>query len=86
MSRSVALGEHFEEFIDEQVKSGRFNNASEVMRAGLRLLEDSEKMRALRLEELRRLIRDGESSGQPVVADEVFDRLEAKYAGVASSE
>ena len=35
---NVSLGSHFEEFIDTQLKNGRFQNASEVVRAGLRLL------------------------------------------------
>ncbi len=39
---SVALGAHFEDFIQAQIAQGRYNNASEVIRAGLRLLEDDE--------------------------------------------
>ncbi|MBO7587902.1 MAG: type II toxin-antitoxin system ParD family antitoxin [Bacteroidaceae bacterium] len=46
---SVALGSHFEDFIQASISSGRYNNASEVVRSGLRLLEDQEqKMAALR--------------------------------------
>ena len=46
---SVALGPHFEDFIQASILSGRYNNASEVVRSGLRLLEDQEqKMTALR--------------------------------------
>jgi len=47
MPRSYALGERFERFIEEKVRSGRFGNASEVVRAGLRLLEDQERRREL---------------------------------------
>jgi antitoxin ParD1/3/4 len=79
MPRSFALGEHFERFIEERVSSGRFNNASEVVRAALRLLEDRERQRQLEIERLRREIEDGRRSGPPRPADEVFERLEAKY-------
>ena len=46
---SISLGTHFESFIENSVNDGRFNNASEVVRAGLRLLEEQEnKLIALR--------------------------------------
>ncbi|WP_325264822.1 type II toxin-antitoxin system ParD family antitoxin, partial [Flavobacterium sp.] len=46
---SISLGDHFESFIEHSIIDGRFNNASEVVRAGLRLLEDEEnKIIALR--------------------------------------
>ena len=53
MPTSVALSSHFETFVKEQVNAGRFNNVSEVVRAGLRLLEDQEEVRMLKLQELR---------------------------------
>jgi antitoxin ParD1/3/4 len=42
---NVAIGNHYEEFVKKQLESGRYNNASEVVRAGLRLLEDYEAAR-----------------------------------------
>lgn len=46
---SMALGDHFENFVDERISEGRFKNASEVIRAGLRLLEYEEnKIKILR--------------------------------------
>ena len=79
MPTSVALSAHFEAFIQEQVKSGRYNNASEVVRAGLRLLEDQNAQTRLQQEELRAAISAGLASGPGKSADAVFDRLETKY-------
>lgn len=56
---SVALGQHFEEFIQTSISSGRYNNASEVIRSGLRLLEDRERKMAA----LRSAIEEGLNSG-----------------------
>ena len=57
---SVTLGPHFEQFIDRQIADGRFGTVSEVIRAGLRILEEREA----RLEALRLALKEGESSGQ----------------------
>ena len=83
MPTSVALGSHFDKFIKKQLESGRFNNASEVVHAGLRLLEDQEKLQALKLAELKAAIQAGIVSSSGVPAEEVFDRLEEKYAAMA---
>jgi len=65
---SVALGAYFEEFISTTIKTGRYNNASEVIRAGLRMLEENEK----RVLELYMAIKEVEDSGRY----EDFDPLE----------
>lgn len=65
---SVSLGDHFEEFIGSQIESGRYGSASEVVRAGLRLLETAES----RLEVLRHALREGERSGR---ADYSYESL-----------
>ena len=57
---SVALGSYFEEFIASIIQTGRYNNASEVVRAGLRLLEEQEQQVA----QLRSAIREGIESGR----------------------
>lgn len=79
MPTSVALGPRFETFVREQIASGRYNNVSEVLRAGLRLLEDEEKAREMKLQDLRVAIKAGLDSDRARPAEEVFDRLEAKY-------
>ncbi|MGM0943677.1 MAG: type II toxin-antitoxin system ParD family antitoxin [Bacteroidota bacterium] len=56
---SISLGNHFEEFIREEVDSGRYSSASEVIRAALRLLESEEKKER----ELIKALQEGEDSG-----------------------
>jgi len=79
MTTSVALSPHFEAFIRRQVDLGRYNNASEVVRAGLRLLEEREAEQQLRLHTLREAVSAGLASETSRPADEVFERLEKKY-------
>ncbi len=56
---SITLGDHFDGFIAQQINEGRFASASEVVRAGLRMLEDNEHKIAV----LRQLLEQGENSG-----------------------
>ncbi|CUB04860.1 MULTISPECIES: type II toxin-antitoxin system ParD family antitoxin [Tepidiphilus] len=85
MPTSVALSPHFEAFIRQLVESGRFNNASEVVRAGLRLLEEHEAEQAAKLQALREAVAVGLASGPDLSEEEVFDRLEAKYLAMAEA-
>lgn len=57
---SISLGNHFENFIENSLSEGRFKNASEVVRAGLRLLEEEEN----RLLILKQAVQDGINSGR----------------------
>jgi len=79
MPSSYAIGKHFENFIQQQVASGRYSSASEIVREALRLLEDREELRETQLKALRQQIQEGRESGPGIPADAVFDRLEAKY-------
>lgn len=56
---SITLGDHFDKFIAQQLQSGRYGSASEVIRAALRMLEKSET----RLDRLRNMLEEGEKSG-----------------------
>jgi antitoxin ParD1/3/4 len=76
---SILLGDYFEDFIEKQVKSGKFASASEVVRAALRVLEWEENKKSLLVRELQK----GETSGMM----ESFNRenflkdLHRKYEG-----
>jgi len=78
---SIALSEHYEKFIRRQLESGRYNNASEVVRAGLRMLEDFEASRErwLREEIPTRMAEMRNDPSQGIPAEQVFDDLEARH-------
>lgn len=63
MGMNVAIPSQLEEFIRHQVQSGRYGNASEVVRDGLRLLQERELSRMGKLNELKALIQAGIDSG-----------------------
>ncbi|MCO6363534.1 type II toxin-antitoxin system ParD family antitoxin [Paracoccus sp. 08] len=69
---SVSLGEHFTGFINAQVDTGRYGSASDVVRAGLRLLEEHEA----KVKALQDALIVGEQSGEPRPFD--FDSFKAR--------
>lgn len=69
---SMSLGDHFASFIDAQVHAGRYGSASDVVRAGLRLLEEHEA----RVKALQDALIEGEQSGEPQPFD--FDAFKAR--------
>jgi antitoxin ParD1/3/4 len=79
MPSSYVIGEHFEQFIKSQLQQGRYASASEVIRDGLRALEDREKLRTLKLEALRADIKHGINSGPGRPLQEVNVELQARY-------
>lgn len=56
---SVSLGNYFEDFVEHSIAAGRYSNASEVIRAGLRLLEEEEN----KIQALKNAIEEGINSG-----------------------
>ena len=85
MPSSYAIGDHFEQFIKTQLESGRYSSASEIVRDALRLMEEREQLRQVQLEQLRQQIQAGIDSGPSIPAEEVFDRLSAKYQAMTQA-
>ena len=79
MPSSYALGSHFEDFMSQLIKDGRYNSKSEILRDGLRAIEDKEQQRLIKLEALRAAVTDGINSGAGIAAEDVRERLSAKY-------
>ena len=86
MPSSYALGPRFEAMMTELIQSGRYNSKSEILRDGLRMVEERETKFLSELEELREAIRLGEQSGPGIPIEEVFDRLTAKYEQMAKDQ
>lgn len=82
-STSMTLGPHWEQFLKDQVASGAYSSASEVVREALRDLEEKRR----KIENLRQYIQEGEDSGfvdwNP---DEFQRRVSEKYGHVAESD
>jgi antitoxin ParD1/3/4 len=84
---SYSIGTHFEALVRDLVGSGRYNNASEVLRDGLRLLEERERRHQIEIAELRRLVEEGRLSGPSDEEGFAFlARLEAKYQAMADKQ
>ena len=80
MPSSYVIGEHFERFIKDQIARGRYASASEVIRDGLRALEDRQKIQDAKLRSLRAEIRRGAESGEGEPADDVFAEVRTRLA------
>jgi len=59
-TRNISLTEKLDRFVEEQVRSGEYQNASEVVRAALRRLQSDAEERALKIERFKALLKEGE--------------------------
>ena len=75
---SADLGQQLEGFVARLVEAGRYNSKSEVLRAGVRLIQDRETRLAALDASIARGLADADA-GRTTSAESVFDRLEAKY-------
>lgn len=78
MATSYSIGNHFEELIESLIESGRYATASEVIRDGLRLVEEREERRKAKLEALRAEIQKGLDSGPAEEIGDMFERIKAQ--------
>ena len=76
-TRNVNLTDELDRFVVEKIEGGRYENASEVVRAALRSLEREEREYAMRLEALRKAIDEGDASG--VAEGDIFARIRQDY-------
>lgn len=82
---NISLTPELEQFVSSRVASGRYQSASEVVRQGLRLLQEDEMARQAALEKLRNQISlglDQAKRGELLDGEEVFEELERRAAGM----
>jgi antitoxin ParD1/3/4 len=79
MAMSADLGEALEKFVNKLVASGRYHSKSEVLREGVRLIQEREARLAALDASIARGLADADA-GHMKTSSEVFDRLEAKFA------
>jgi antitoxin ParD1/3/4 len=85
MASSVDLGSQLEAVVARLVSEGRYHSKSEVLREGVRLIQEREARLAALDASIARGLADAEA-GRVKPAGEVFDRLEAKYASMADAK
>ncbi len=85
MAISADLGAHLEGVVNELVSTGRYNSKSEVLREGVRLVQEREARLAALDAALAKGIADADA-GRVKPAGEVLDRLEAKYLNLAQAK
>ena len=85
MPSSYALGAHFENLMDDLIRSGRYNSKSEILRDGLRVIEERESRLKAEMDSLREALKEG-LEGLDLTADEVFEPLRQKYQDMIDKE
>ena len=78
MASSYSIGKHFEEFVEGLIESGRYSTASEVLRDGLRPIEEREERPKAKLEALRAEIQKGIDSGPAEEVGDMFERIKSE--------
>ena len=78
MATSYSIGKHFEDIIAGLIKDGRYATGSEIIREGLRLIEEREERRKAKLEALRAEIQKGIDSGPAQEVGDMFERIKAE--------
>ena len=78
MTMNVNLSPQLEEMVRQKVASGFYTSASEVVREALRMMEEQDRMRAAKLEQLRQDIREGLNSGEPTTWNPEEIKLEGR--------
>ncbi len=88
-TRNINLTDELDEFVAAQIKTGQYQNASEVMRAGLRLLYAQQEERAFKLAALKAAIQEGIDSGPGIPIENIsawLDEIDAEVEAELAAE